>query len=248
MTTYLNKYATQFAHLDNVYATIGRTIKDLVDGEDLTTLILEGPAGVGKTTIVRNYLAEFNHTRHTFVQGHITPQSLYLNIHAMSSRGSILILDDSDEALKSTDALNILKAATDTSKRTVSWITTRPIGAVPLHFETEGAIIILTNGTFANVTKSNRGAHLSAIMSRSYPITISDDIPANKFIQLCYMVERRGMLGQHTDAEKELLLSYINSRVSQQTFKQFDLRTAVKLSSLYTRRPNTWRGDADIML
>jgi hypothetical protein len=212
-------------------------------------LILEGPAGVGKTTMVRKFLQEYGHVEHKdfeIVAGKITPMALYIAIHDMRNKTNILVLDDTDTTLENIDALNILKAATDTAKRNVSWITTRPVGSLPMQFETEGSIIILSNGTFSNSARSKKYEHLKAIMSRSLHQTISDDNAEHKFIQLCYMVFRHGMLSNHSKSECEEILTYIEERTN--SFKQFDLRTAVKLSEIFVEEPDTWRDSADVLL
>lgn len=246
MSKYKTKYKQEFIILDKRYNAVGRHIKKLVDGVSVTPLIIEGPAGVGKTTMVRKFLEEYGHTRYELVAGKLTPMALYMWIHKMKNNGAILILDDTDSTLENTDALNILKAATDTSKRHVSWITARPIAGLPLQFETEGSIIILSNSTFSNSTRSKKKDHLDAIMSRSLHQTISDDNDEHKFIQLCYTIFTHGMLGNHTTDEIDVMLEYIESRIGD--FKKFDLRTAQKLSEIYVQEPDTWRDTADVML
>ncbi len=246
MSKFLNEYEEQFSALDKRYEAVGRHIKKLVEGVNARPLILEGPAGVGKTTMVRKFMEQNNHKKYEVVAGKITPMALYMWIYKMRSKTEILILDDTDTTLENIDALNILKAATDTSKRHVSWITAKPLAGLPMQFETEGSIIILSNGTFSNSAKSKKYEHLKAIMSRSLHQTISDDNAEHKFIQLCYMVYRHGMLNEHTEAEREEMLTYIESRVA--TFKQFDLRTAVKIAEIYREEPDTWQDTADVLL
>jgi hypothetical protein len=247
VSKYHEKFKDDFLAFQNNYAVVGRHIAKMVSGVSNTALILEGPAGVGKSWMVKHFMKANNHSRYNVIEGKITPLALYTNIHALSNRGDVLVLDDTDTALDNIDALNIIKAATDTNrKRTVSWISSKAYAALPAQFETEGSLIILTNNTFAYRAKSKKAEHLTAIMSRSLHHVISKDTVQNKFIQLCYMVHKQGMLSDLDPNVVEQLLGYMESKLLE--FKQFDLRTAVKLSELYKNDSENWQADADVLL
>lgn len=247
MSNYESRFSDEFDALDRKYRAVEKIISNMLTGNSTTPLILEGPAGVGKTSMVKKFIVDSGHTRYDVVAGKITPLALYIALYELRNTGDILILDDTDTALENIDALNILKAATDTqAERVVSWISSKAVVGLPQQFKTKGSIIILSNNTFANSGRSKKGAHLDAIMSRSYSLTISDTNIQNKFIQLCYMVCRNGMFNDLTQQESNMLLQYIEDNL--QVFKQFDLRTAVKLRELYKLHPEDWRDTAEFML
>jgi hypothetical protein len=60
------------------------------------------------------------------------------------------------------------------------------------------------------------------------------------------MVHKQGMLSDLDPNVVEQLLGYMESKLLE--FKQFDLRTAVKLSELYKNDSENWQADADVLL
>jgi len=247
MAKYDVLYKSEFATLDVRYDIVNDHIGNLIKGTSVTPLILEGPAGVGKTSMVEHFMKSHGHTQYQKVAGKITPMALFMNLYALRNKCDILILDDTDTAYDNIDALNILKAAMDSNPiREVSWISARQTAGLPNQFTTEGSIIVLSNNTFTNSGTSKKHEHLRAIMSRGFHVAISDDNEENKFIQICYMVYRHNMLNHLSADSKIEVLDYLNHRKS--SFKQFDLRTAIKVAELYVTQPTKWEVHADIML
>ena len=84
---------------------------------------------------------------------------LYQKLFKFSNPGNILVLDDCDSILFDDIALNILKAALDSSKkRYISWNTESRVLAnegVPDRFEFRGSVIMITNIKFDYVRSKN---------------------------------------------------------------------------------------------
>lgn len=93
--------------------------------------LLCGAPGVGKSfrvmQAVRGTGKEQN-VDYKLLKGKITPSALYMALHDFKNEGQLMIMDDCDSVFKDPDAINLLKAAYDSSdERWVSWGTAAPI-------------------------------------------------------------------------------------------------------------------------
>ncbi len=129
--------ADDYSDLDRRYASVESYIKELSQGR-LHNLIINGPAGVGKTHAVETFLSQYAKGRYKVVKGHMTPLSLYGNLFFHRDPNSILVLDDIDSVFKKIEGVNLLKAAMDTSSvRRINWESSNALKGVriPDNFE-----------------------------------------------------------------------------------------------------------------
>ena len=104
-------------------------IKLVIKGIKPLALICGAP-GVGKTFRI---MKEVNKTHKlgnnlSLMKGRCTPQAIYTELWQRRNDGDLIVFDDCDDVFKDDVAINLIKAAFDSSeKRLVSWSTARPI-------------------------------------------------------------------------------------------------------------------------
>lgn len=139
-------------------------------------LVISGAPGVGKTfTFERELQAaedEGRITKFTHVKGKLTPLMLYQTLFENKEEGDVLLLDDTDSVFEDPIALNILKAALDTSCGFVSYGSTSKYLAendLPNTFLFQGAIVFITNYDFDRLINSGNkmAPHFKALASRT---------------------------------------------------------------------------------
>jgi hypothetical protein len=236
-----------YSDLERRYASVETYIKELSTG-DINNLIINGPAGVGKTHAVETFLSQYAKSRYKVVKGHMTPLSLYGNLFFHRDPNSILVLDDIDSVFKKIEGVNLLKAAMDTgSVRRINWESSSALKGVgiPESFEFQGKVILISNIGFSTLRKSSINAHLDALKDRSFNIVIADNAKESCFKQVCFMVMKKDMLDSFNLKHEQLieLLDYLKEHVT--AIEKISLRTAVKLAQLMSIAPTNWRNMAD---
>ena len=244
----LNVYeADDYTDLERRYASVESYIKELSNGQ-IHNLIINGPAGVGKTHAVETFLGKYAQGRYKVVKGHMTPLSLYGNLYFYRDPNSILVLDDIDSVFKKIEGVNLLKAAMDTgSVRRINWESSNALKGVgiPDSFEFKGKVILISNIGFSVARKNSISAHLDALKDRSFNIVVADNTKESCFKQVCFMVLKRDMLHAFklTYELKVGLLDYLKDHIT--VIDKISLRTAIKLAQLMTISPANWRDMAD---
>ena len=142
---------------------------------DVRAMIVTGPPGVGKSYGVEEVLSKDDlfdalgqrKPKYEIVKGAMSAIGLYSKLYKFSDSKNILVFDDCDSILLDDIALNILKAALDSSKkRTISWNTDSRIlrsEGIPDKFEFKGGAIFITNLKFENVRSKKLQEHLAAL-------------------------------------------------------------------------------------
>ena len=236
-----------YGDLERRYAIVESYIKELSNGQ-IHNLIINGPAGVGKTHAVETFLNQYAKGSYKVVKGHMTPLSLYGNLFFQRDPNSILVLDDIDSVFKKIEGVNLLKAAMDTSSvRRINWESSSSLKGVgiPDSFEFKGKVILISNIGFSFVRKNSISAHLDALKDRSFNIVVADNTKESCFKQVCFMVLKKDMLNtfnlkyeQHVE-----LLDYLKEHITD--IEKISLRTAIKLAQLMSISPTKWRDMAD---
>jgi len=246
---YEKKFTKDFERFDSLYEQPISFIKNMAkDSDKFRALILQGPAGVGKTYSVEQALKKHALGKYELINGKITNLSLYGMLYRASEKGRILFLDDCDTFLEDVTGVNFLKAAMDTKTvREVHWESSthmlKALG-IPNNFNFYGSVILNTNIGYDNKNKKFL-ERLSALHDRAYTITISDNDPERLFKQICYMVLSKNMLANFNFSKKEklLLLEWID--INRKEIPRLSLRTIVKLSNIYSADKINWEGMAE---
>lgn len=250
VSKYATEYADEFVKLTARYDGLKNYVRQMGEGK-VRSLIVNGPAGVGKTYNVNAFLTEYCPNQYKSVSGHITMLSLYAALYAHRNEGQVLVLDDTDGVFSKVDGLNLLKAAMDTkASRDISWESSSAmLGAMglPNRFEFKGAVILITNVGFdtANKKANKLTVHLNALKDRAFVVHIADRGLDSQFQQLCYMVVKHNVFAQFRfdSVVADRLLDYVRDNLKQ--LHTVSIRTLIKLGGIYEADPKNWRALAD---
>jgi DNA-binding NarL/FixJ family response regulator len=228
---------------------------------EVRAMIVSGAPGVGKSFGVEKVLAphallsdianDSKLKKFEIVKGAMSAIGLYKKLYEYSDKKCILVFDDCDSVLLDDIALNILKAALDTSKkRVISWNTdSRSLIAegVPNSFEYKGGAIFITNINFANIKSKKLQDHLAALESRCHYIDLTIHTERDKMLRIRQIVAD-GMLKDYefsTEQEAELV-EFIASNKAR--LRELSLRTVLKAADLIKSFPQRWQRVAEVSL
>jgi len=235
-------------------------LKDMtkaVKAGDVRAMIVTGPPGVGKSFGVEEVLAKddlFNtlgerKPRYEIVKGAMSAIGLYSKLYQFSDAKNILVFDDCDSILLDDIALNILKAALDSSKkRTISWNTDSRLlrsEGIPDKFEFKGGAIFITNLKFENVRSKKLQEHLAALESRCHYIDLRMDTDREKVLRIKQIV-KDGMLDCYEleDIAKDEVVDFIETNRAR--MRELSLRTVLKVADLRKSFPSNWQNMAKV--
>ncbi len=234
---------------------IKRYVDGVVKKNSHKSSILVGPPGLGKSYVVLRSLAEAGKefgTDFYTVNGHITPLKLFVTLYLFRSKGQILVLDDCDNIFTNEIGINILKAATDTTQNTVSYMTNYQVNVKDVlvqEFKFEGSVIICTN---IDLTKGRgrQAEHMKAVDSRSTKISFGIHSVEQKFAQLMNVVLITNYLNEKNlslnDKQVYDMLDYI--RVNLPRIKSLDLRLPEKIGAEMMNRKRDWKSVCDLFI
>jgi hypothetical protein len=225
-------------------------------------MVVSGPPGVGKSYDVEKMIDEAtvlgklgdkgdNCPKYSVIKGSMTPAALYSILYQHSSKGSVLVFDDSDSILHDAKSLNMLKSVMDTGKtRRLTWgAVSGPMANnpdLPDTFEFQGAVVFITNLDFDDA-RGQIGTHLEAIKSRSHDLDMAMDTTREKFLR-CKQIVIDGMLSSYgfsTEAELEIL-DFIETNIDN--LQELSLRTVRKIADLKLVNDAEWRNIAEVTI
>jgi DNA-binding NarL/FixJ family response regulator len=185
------------------------------------------------------------------VKGAMSAIGLYKKLYEYSDRKCILVFDDCDSILLDDIALNILKAALDTSeKRVISWNTdSRSLIAegVPNSFEFKGGAIFITNINFQNIKSKKLQDHLAALESRCHYIDLTIHTERDKMLRIKQIVADGMLKGYEFSAAQEAeLVEFVDA--NKKRLRELSLRTVLKTADLIKSFPAKWQRVAEVSL
>lgn len=218
---------------------------------DVRAMIVSGPPGVGKSFGVEavlekdglfDKLAE-RKPKFEIVKGAMSALGLYAKLYEFSEAKNVLVFDDCDSVLLDDLALNILKAALDSSsKRVIAWNTDSRLlrsEGIPDRFEFKGAAIFITNIKFEHVRSKKLRDHLDALESRCHYIDLQMDTNREKILRIKQIVGD-GMLDRYDfdDVVRDEIVEFIDT--NQEQLRELSLRMVLKIADLRKSFPKTW--------
>lgn len=210
----------------------------------IRSMIVSGSAGTGKTyEVIKALKSRFSNDRSFYyhqIKGTISPIALYIELYR--ARNGVLVIDDADEAFTDSESLQILKAATESTKsRTVSY---RKLSmaleaeGIPQEFEFEGCVVILTNTNLEESSK-NRQGHYEAIISRAHYVNAVLLTDREKIMRIRHIITTTTMLHQFIDPQyHQEVIDFIEEHHAR--FRELSIRTVVKLAELRKAFPEKW--------
>lgn len=205
----------------------------------IRALVISGPAGVGKSHGVETELekqALMSNYKYEFIKGTASAIYIYQKLWEFKDEKSILVFDDCDSALYDPIALNLFKAALDSSKkRTLTWGTNSRILKeleIDNTFEFRGSVIFITNLKFDKVRSESLRDHLAAIESRCHYLDLTIDTSRDKLLRIKQVVRDSDILKDYGFQEEKTkeILDYISHNVGD--LRELSLRTIKKVADL----------------
>lgn len=236
------------ARLTDRFEILGE-MTDLAIAGDVRAMVVSGPAGLGKSFTVEAKLEATDPSAldHTIVKGYVRAPGLYKLLYAHRNQGQVLVFDDADAIFFDDTALNLLKAACDTTeRRVISYITENGLvdeetaERLPKSFQFDGTIIFITNLDFdAMIERGHKIApHLQAMVSRSHYIDLAMKTTRDYLIRIRQVV-KQGLLKNVglDDAGQADVLRFIEANHSK--LRELSLRMALKLGAI-RRKGGNW--------
>ena len=233
----IERIAARFSILDEM--------ADAVATSKVRAMIVSGPPGIGKSYGVEKALEKQNmfediagrSRRFEMVKGAMSAIGLYKKLYEHSAKGHVVCFDDCDAILYDDLALNLLKAALDTTpRRTLHWNTesrTLMAEGMPNSFEFNGGVIFITNIKFDNVKSKKLQDHLQALQSRCHYLDLTIDSMKDRMLRI-KQICRAGMLEKYAmgaDTEADLIQFIIDNK---HRLREISLRMVLKICLLYT--------------
>lgn len=216
---------------------------DGVTKGQIQSMIVSGPAGTGKTYTIEGLLesaANAGSITYESVHGFVRPSGLFRMLWENREENQVILLDDADSVFADEVALNLLKAALDTTKRRIiSWRSEKKFETtdgdiIPNSFEYKGSIIFITNLNFDSMLNSKLGPHFSALISRSYYIDLNMANNRECMLRIKDVLANSDMavnIGLTENQTKDLL-SFVESNYDK--LRELSLRIVLKLGKIMT--------------
>jgi hypothetical protein len=165
------------------FRTLDRMTAGVIAGK-VRSMIVSGPAGIGKTYTIEGMLeraADDSKITYKKISGFVKATGLFKALWENRSEDSVILIDDADSAFDCEVAMNLLKAALDSSKRRIiSWASEKifldEVGdEIPNEFEYRGSMIFITNKNFETAISQGKSMapHFQALISRSFYIDLN---------------------------------------------------------------------------
>lgn len=212
-----------------------KLITGLVDKDYINTVLVSGPPGIGKSYNIDYLLSERqereeNPIRYIKYNGHVTPKAFFDKLKDNQSSDCVVLFDDADSVITDEDCVNILKAASErTKRRHISWVTSssRQEG-----FDFEGKIVIATNIVVS------QSPHLDAIKDRFHLFNM--DVTYEQKLAKIEEIAKSSSDPDQLKVNKEIL-RYLHERKDIINSDKITIRTFKKLQEVAMLMPEDWK-------
>jgi len=250
-------------NINTAVSVVDDVVQGVIAGV-IPSMIVYGPAGIGKSHSIMTALDAEKEANPDFyvdvIKGSVRAPGLVRALFK-ARHGGVVVLDDSDSIFRDEEALNILKAALEsTDERTISWRKESPwlstlaqeegvdVAAIR-NFEFNGSVIFITNVNLkAEANKDNKMAeHFNALLSRSLFHDLKMDSIRARVLRVQDVFVNKGMAASlgisHEDAveisdfiaEHQDVLSDISLRMAKMIANVFHAKANWKTIILHTK-------------
>lgn len=241
--------------LRNTFAVLEKIGRGIVSG-NIRAAIVSGAAGCGKTYTLERCLSRGQSDgliHYQSVRGSMSAINLYKQLYECSAERNVLLIDDCDRIFLDIDALNILKAALDTSKtRRVHWNKeSRVLDSedVPRNFEFNGAVVFVTNIDFTAEIDAEKvmTPHYKALMSRCMYVDLGIHSKREVLVRIGQVVFSDSFLQDNdiTREQSKEMMKWLTENMAR--VRVLSIRTILQLSTLVKTDPN-WRDMARVVM
>lgn len=231
------------------FSTLDTMTQATVNGRN-KSMIVSGPAGVGKSHNIGQILGDAEGKVYsTVIKGYVRPTGLYKTLYEFRHKNSVVVFDDADSIFSDEVALNLLKAACDTTKkRVLHWLTETKMEdeegeRVPRNFEFEGSIVFITNYDFDDMIArgSKLAPHFEAMISRSHYLDLAMKSTMDYVVRIKQVVRDHKMLRDagFSAAEEKQLIDFIVE--NKDRLRELSLRMVLKLADLMRINGANWK-------
>lgn len=229
----------------------------IAKSKSVRSLVVSGSPGTGKSFTVMDEIEKFEKVPnfyHVVLKGSISPIKLYTTLWECRSPNNVVILDDCDAVVEDIETLNMIKAATDSSKtRKISYnklSSYLEANDIPNSFEFEGGVIYLSNINFANEVerKTKLAPHVEAFVSRSLYINVTMETKREKILRVTSVISSEQFKQVHhlNSQQASTLIQWLKENENE--LIEISIRTAVKLGNLIKDFPSRWEKIAKVTL
>lgn len=235
------------ARISKTFAVLEKVANGVVRG-NIKSIIVSGAAGCGKTYTLDRVLgkAESDGLIHyQSVKGAMSAIGLYRQLHECCEEGSVLVIDDCDSIFADLDALNLLKAALDTTKsRKVHWNKESRIlddEGIPRSFEFNGAVVFITNIDFTSEIEADKkmSPHYRALLSRCMYVDLGIHSKREILVRIGQVVFSQSFLRESglSKGEAKQMMVWLTRNLGR--VRTLSIRTVLQLASL-VKTDNDW--------
>lgn len=209
--------------------------------------IICGAPGVGKTFRIMKAIkstGKEHGTDYGLIKGKSTAANFYMMLHDYKEEGQLIVCDDADELVKDDVAINLIKAAMDSSdERWVTYGTSRPPlmseerammcdDAVtgpdgkyyyPKEFETHGGMIIITN----------MGAGMIDTAIKNRALICDLNFTTDEVLEIVRGIAPKIKPGVLSDYAKEKALDYLQELADKKVPMEISIRSFTLVAGMF---------------
>lgn len=210
-------------------------------------LIVNGPNGGGKTEVVKHSL-DLTGAEYHIINGSMTAPQLFIKLFKHARKpNQILVIDDTDVVLEDTEMCDLLKAAIDSTSKTVDYAKTNSAALrmenVPTRFTCEGRVILVSN-KIMNIADMSKRQRQSVKPVRDRCMYVPAGLNPEWTAVAMNVLYKHGMIRCFNESKldasvKETILKFLVKEVKH--FPGLSFRTLITCMDMYKIDKKNWR-------
>lgn len=242
--------------ITNTFEVLEAVGEGIVDG-NIRAVIVSGAAGCGKTYTLDALLSRAEaeeRISYDTIRGAMSAIGLYRELFMHREPGQVLVLDDCDSIFADLDALNLLKAALDTSKtRRVHWNKESRVleeEGIDRSFDFEGGMVFITNIDFTAEIEAEKKMtpHYKALLSRCMYVDLGIHNRREILVRISQVVFSATFLRDNglNKAKAKEMMAWLTRNLPR--VRTLSIRTVLQLAALMRTTDDRWERMAETIL